>query len=65
MFFGVILAFCACVTRFYCAPLKNLCAQASFHRDALVMPGSDRASLLLQRLGRVGVHEAEGLQSDG
>ena len=25
----------------------------------------DRASLLLQRLGRVGTHEAEGLKGDG
>ena len=26
-----------------------------------VMPGPDRASFLLQRLGRIGTHEAEGL----
>ena len=30
-----------------------------------VMPDTDRASLFLQRLGRVGAHEAESLKGDG
>ena len=31
----------------------------------VVMPGSDRASLLLQRLGRIGAGGTEGLPEDG
>ena len=33
--------------------------------DLPVMPGSDRASLLLQRLSRIRPHKAEGLKDDG
>ena len=39
--------------------------QSRYTRPHPVMPGTDRASLLLQCLGRVGAGGTEGLPEDG